>query len=148
MRTISAAAAVLVLIAGGLALAQREGAQVAAIRRVLDAQVQAWNAHNLEGFMAGYWHSPELSFFSGGSQTYGWEQTLARYQNRYQSAGAAMGTLEFSDLSIQPLGREAAFVRGRFHLKMAGKDSSGIFTLIFRHFPEGWKIVHDHTSTD
>jgi hypothetical protein len=24
----------------------------------------------------------------------------------------------------------------------------GIFTLVARRFPEGWRIIHDHTSTD
>ncbi len=145
-----AVAGVILLLTAGLLLAQREtkDPEEAAVARVLQAQVQAWNAHNLEGFMAGYWKSPELSFFSGGSQTYGWEQTLARYRDRYQSAGAEMGTLEFSGLNIQRLSADAAFVRGQFHLKMSsGKESSGIFTLIFRKFPDGWRIIHDHTSS-
>ncbi len=119
----------------------------AAIRKVLDDQVAAWNGHDLEGFMAGYWNSPELTFFSGGTITRGWQPTLDRYRQRYQSAGAEMGTLEFTGITIQMLGRDAAFVRGNFHLKMAsGKGSSGIFTLVFRRFPHGWKIIHDHTS--
>jgi beta-aspartyl-peptidase (threonine type) len=119
-----------------------------AIRQVLDQQVQAWNRHDLEGFMAGYWKSPELTFFSGGTVTRGWQPTLDRYRQRYQSVGTEMGTLEFTDINVEMLGPAAAFVRGRFHLKMAsGKDSSGIFTLIFRKLPAGWRIVHDHTSS-
>src|SRR6516164_6864051 len=35
------------------------------VRQVLDAQVTAWNKGDLPGFIAGYWSSPELSFFSG-----------------------------------------------------------------------------------
>ncbi len=119
-----------------------------AIRAVLDRQVAAWNRHDLEGFMAGYWKSPELTFFSGGNVTKGWDSTLERYHRNYQAQGKEMGILEFSDLNMQLLGRSAAFVRGRFHLKMSsGKEPTGIFTLVFRKFPEGWKIVHDHTST-
>jgi beta-aspartyl-peptidase (threonine type) len=58
-----------------------------------------------------------------------------------------MGHLEFSGLRIEMLGPEAAFVRGEWHLTMPdGKAPHGLFTLIFRKFPEGWKIVHDHTS--
>ena len=117
------------------------------IRRVLDRQVAAWNQRDLEGFMKGYWHSSELTFYSGGTIVSGWEETLARYQNRYQSAGKEMGKLEFSDLKIELLGPAAAFVRGQFHLKMDSSESDGIFTLTFRKFPDGWKIIHDHTST-
>ncbi len=121
----------------------------AAIRAVLDKQVAAWNQHDLGSFMAGYWKSPELTFFSGGTVTQGWEPTLERYRKNYQAQGKEMGTLDFSDLKIQLLGKAAAFVRGRFHLKMSsGKEPTGIFTLIFRKFPEGWKIVHDHTSAN
>lgn len=117
------------------------------IRGVLDRQVQAWNRRDLEGFMQGYWRSPNLTFYSGGTTVSGWEETLARYRNRYQSAGNEMGTLEFLDLKIELLGPTAAFVRGRFHLKMSSTEPSGIFTLTFRKFAGGWKIIHDHTST-
>ena len=52
--------------------------QEAAIRQVLQSQVDAWNRHDVEGFMAGYWNSPNLTFFSGASETRGWQQTLER----------------------------------------------------------------------
>jgi ketosteroid isomerase-like protein len=29
-----------------------------------------------------------------------------------------------------------------------GKTPHGLFTLIFKRFPEGWRIVHDHTSAE
>jgi beta-aspartyl-peptidase (threonine type) len=58
-----------------------------------------------------------------------------------------MGKLDFSDLGIEMLGADAAFVRGAWLLTMPdGKTPHGLFTLVFRRFPEGWKIVHDHTS--
>jgi ketosteroid isomerase-like protein len=117
------------------------------IRQVLARQVAAWNHRDLEGFMKGYWRSPELTFYSGGTTVSGWEETLERYRNRYQSAGKEMGKLEFSDLKIELLGPSAAFVRGQFHLKMDTSESNGLFTLTFRKFADGWKIVHDHTST-
>jgi len=58
-----------------------------------------------------------------------------------------MGTLEFSNLQIEPLSADTAFVRGQWHLTLSdGKTPHGLFTLVFRRFPDGWKIVHDHTS--
>jgi len=117
------------------------------IRGVLARQVEAWNRRDLESFMQGYWRSRDLTFYSGGTTVSGWEETLTRYRNRYQSAGNEMGTLAFTDLKIELLGPAAAFVRGRFHLKMGDKNSDGLFTLTFRRFPGGWKIIHDHTST-
>ncbi len=121
----------------------------AAIRRVLQSQVDAWNHHDLDAFMAGYWRSPDLTFFSGTTVTKGWEPTLARYRKNYQGEGRSMGTLSFSDLQVEVLGPDAALVRGRFQLFMPdGKQPHGLFTLIFRKFPEGWRIVHDHTCAD
>jgi len=118
-----------------------------AVEDVLHTQQAAWNRQDLEAFMAGYWNSPQLTFFSDAHETSGWRGALARYRNRYQGEGKEMGKLEFSELRIEPLGPDAAFVRGAWHLTLSdGKTPHGLFTLVFRKFPEGWKIVHDHTS--
>jgi ketosteroid isomerase-like protein len=117
-----------------------------AILAVLDNQVAAWNRHDLEAFMAGYRNSEKLSFFSGGIKTSGWQTTLERYRSRYQSEGREMGHLDFTELEVEPLGPDTAFVRGHWHLKMSNGDQGGLFTLIFRKFGDGWKIIHDHTS--
>ena len=119
------------------------------IKHVLISQVEAWNHGNLENFMEGYWRSPDLTFFSGATVTKGWEPTLARYQQRYKSTGKEMGHLEFQDLDIDLLSRRSAVVYGKWKLTMSdGKTPHGLFTLIFKRFPEGWRIVHDHTSAE
>jgi ketosteroid isomerase-like protein len=118
-----------------------------AVQRVLQHQQDAWNRHDLEGFVAGYWNSPELTFFSGARITLGWQPTLDRYRKSYQSEGREMGRLEFLDLNIAALAPDSAFVRGAWKLTMPdGKTLHGLFTLVFRRLPDGWKIVHDHTS--
>ncbi len=123
------------------------GIEGKAIEHVLRKQQEAWNKHDLEGFMAGYWNSPELTFFSGAKEQDGWQATIDRYLAMYASPGHEMGKLEFSGLRIEVLGQEAAFVRGSWQLSMSdGKRPHGLFTLVFRKFPDGWKIVHDHTS--
>jgi len=117
------------------------------IRHLLSAQVEAWNRGDLAGFMAGYWNSPDLTFFSGGNVAQGWQAALERYQRNYQGTGKEMGHLEFQDLNVDLLGERAALVRGKWHLTLSdGKTPHGLFTLILKRFPEGWKIVHDHTS--
>ncbi len=120
-----------------------------AIRKVIEDQQSAWNRHDLQAFMAGYWNSPDLTFFSGAHESKGWQAALDRYQKNYQGAGHEMGKLEFANLRIEMLGPEAAFVRGEFHLTMSdGKTPRGLFTLVFRKFPEGWKIIHDHSAAE
>lgn len=124
-----------------------EPAAVREIRKVLDRQVEAWNRRDLEGYMDGYWRSPELTYYSGGTALSSWDKTLERYRQRYQSAGNEMGQLDFSELKIEMLGERAAFVRGRWRLKMTTGEPGGLFTLTFRKLAGGWKIVHDHTSS-
>jgi ketosteroid isomerase-like protein len=119
----------------------------ARIRKVIDEQQAAWNRGDLEGFMAAYWNSEDLTFFSGARESKGSQSALDRYKKNYQGAGHEMGKLEFANVRIEMLAPNAAFVRGEFHLTMTdGTTPHGLFTLIFRRFPEGWKIVHDHSS--
>jgi ketosteroid isomerase-like protein len=119
----------------------------AAVEHVLRVQQDAWNRHDLDGFMAGYWNSPQLSFFSGGTEKHGWQETMDRYRATYTSPGHEMGKLEFSGLRIEMLAADSAFVRGAWQLTLSdGKTPHGLFTLVFRKFADGWKIVHDHTS--
>lgn len=128
------------------AAANQPTATQTAIRKVLDKQVEAWNRQDLKSFMQSYWHSPQLTFFSGAKIYRGWDNALERYRKAYQSEGRQMGKLEFSGLQIETLSPSAAFVRGAFHLAMPdGKHPHGIFTLVFRKFPQGWRIIHDHT---
>lgn len=139
---------ILLILLCGRALSETPAAgDKAAIENVLREQAAAWNRGDLEAFMAGYWKSAELTFFSGAHEFKGWQAALDRYKNSYQSAGKEMGKLEFTNLRIEMLGPDAAFVRGEFHLTMSdGKTPHGLFTLVFRKFPEGWKIVHDHSA--
>src|SRR5215469_17170929 len=72
------------------------------VEQVLRTQQEAWNRHELEAFMTGYWNSQELTFFSGAHETSGWQGARERYRKTYQSGGKEMGKLEFSDLRIEP----------------------------------------------
>ncbi len=124
--------------------AQTGGAE-AAIRKVMDDQATAWNLGDIETFMTGYWNSDKLVFVSGDGVTRGWQQTLDRYKKTYDSR-AKMGTLTFSDLEITVLSKDAAVVLGSWALARENDNPHGKFSLIFRKFKDGWRIVMDHTS--
>ncbi len=120
---------------------------LAAIRKVLDRQVVDWNQKDLDGFCKGYWKSPKLVFQSGGERNDGWDAMRERYRKSYQASGKSMGTLVFQNLEVEQISADSALVRGGWHLTMPDDSTPhGLFTLIMRKFPEGWKIVHDHTS--
>lgn len=113
---------------------------------VLAEQQAAWNAGDIDGFMRGYWKSPELRFASGGSVTKGWQETRDRYHANY-SDRSLMGELSFTDLSVSLLAENAAVVHGAWSLQRAEDQPSGLFTLIFEDIDGGWKIVSDTTTS-
>ena len=120
-------------------------ADTKAINDVLSAQQAAWNRGDVDAFLVGYWPSPELTFSGSGGVSRGWDGVLARYKKSYPNH-AAMGQLDFSDLEFRYLGPDAALVLGQWHLKRESGDIGGVFTLVWQKFPDGWKIIHDHTS--
>ncbi len=116
-----------------------------AVRAVMDEQSIAWNKGDIDGFMKGYWNSPEMTFVSGTNVKKGWQPTLDRYKKGYDTK-AKMGVLTFSDLEITILGKEAAVVLGKWSLEREKDNPNGLFTLTFRKFKKDWRIILDHTS--
>jgi uncharacterized protein (TIGR02246 family) len=158
-RLASGAAAVLILVAacrdgagdpasggGAPGVAGVGEALVAAdIRKVLDEQATAWNAGDLDGFLTGFWDSPELVFTSGGQVLRGRATLRQRYRQGYWSGGDP-GKLSFADVEIHALAPDAAWALGRWELAFPTDSVGGVFSLVFRRFDDGWKVVHDHTS--
>jgi ketosteroid isomerase-like protein len=124
---------------------EQRDADRTAITRALNAQQAAWNLGDVNAFLEGYWHSPELTFSGSSGVSRGWDGVLARYKKNYPDR-ATMGQLDFSELEFHWLGPDAALVLGRWHLKRDKGDIGGVFSLVWQRFPEGWKIIHDHTS--
>ncbi|HXN53185.1 MAG TPA: nuclear transport factor 2 family protein [Candidatus Acidoferrum sp.] len=151
-RNVAIGAALLVLFASAVqalnlsAASEERQSDRAAITKILDAQQSNWNQGNVDAFLEGYWHSPDLTFSGSGGITRGWDGVLARYKNNYPDR-ATMGQLDFSGLEFRFLGTDAALVLGRWHLARAQGDIGGVFSLVWQRFPEGWRITHDHTST-
>lgn len=133
-----------VTMAAAAASAEDREADRRAIQAVLNAQQQAWNRGDVDAFLVGYWRSPELTFAGSSGVSRGWDGVLARYKKNYPDR-AAMGQLDFSELEFRFLGADAAVVLGKWHLQRE-KEIGGVFTLVWQRFPEGWRIVHDHTS--
>ena len=140
--------ALLVFITACASSPSRAEDPAAEVRAVWNAQVEAWNRGDLDAFMTGYWNSPDLVFFSNKTETRGWQQTLDRYRATYKAEGRQMGTLDFPRLEFKVLGPDTVLARGQWRLKMPdGKESTGMTSVTFLKLPEGWRIVHDHSSS-
>ena len=135
---------VVILLSTASAIAQ-QNKTATAIRNVMNDQTAAWNRGDIDGFMKGYWRSEKLVFISSDKVTRGWQPTLERYKKSYDSR-AKMGVLKFSDLEVTVISKDAAVVLGSWELTREKDNPKGKFTLTFRKFKEGWKIVMDHTS--
>jgi beta-aspartyl-peptidase (threonine type) len=127
-------------------VARFEPGDRAAITAVLGSQIEAWNRGDLRGYMDGYARSPELVFTSGGNVRRGWQDAFDHYQVRYATDSKAMGTLAFAIDSIDPVGADGAVVLGRWDLTGTAHGGRGVFTVVLERRPEGWRIIHDHTS--
>jgi ketosteroid isomerase-like protein len=115
------------------------------IRGLLRTQTEAWNRGDIDAFMAGYWKSDETVFVGVSGVTRGWQSVLERYRKNYPDR-KAMGQLRFSALEVHLVCADGAFAIGEFLLERENDKPSGIFTLNFQKFPEGWRIVADHTT--
>ena len=145
MNKISTIFLLILLFALGAFAQTKDEKTKAAIRKVMDEQAAAWNRGDIEGFMQGYWNSPQMTFVSGDNVSRGWQAALDRYKKNYDTK-EKMGVLTFSDLEINVLSKDAAVVLGNWALQREKDNPKGKFTLIFRKFKDGWRVVHDHTS--
>jgi len=115
------------------------------IQLIMGKQTAAWNRGDIPAFMEGYWKSDSLQFVGQSGVTYGWQKTLDNYKKHYPDT-ANMGQLTFDILEIKPLSKDYCYVLGKWFLKRSVGDVGGHFTLLFKKFKDGWKIVADHSS--
>jgi uncharacterized protein (TIGR02246 family) len=121
---------------------------VTAVPAMLRASAEDWNNGDLDGFLDDYLDSPETAFV-GSDVSFGVEEIRARYLRSYWSTGRPEGLLAFEDIHVRPLGADHALARGRYVLtdrSTGAQTSTGMFTLVLVRTPDGWRIIHDHSS--
>jgi ketosteroid isomerase-like protein len=107
-----------------------------------------WNRGNLEGFLSDYAPESTTSFVDGRRARHGIDFIRRYYTPRF-AAGARRDSLRFEEVEARPLSPSLALVTARFILERGGSTTaSGPFTLVMEHRPEGWRILHDHSSSD
>lgn len=114
----------------------------AEILKVLNLQEDAWNKHDLERFMQGYWKSDSLKFYGSSGLTKGWENTLNNYKKGYPTKTES-GILNFVINDISKIENNNYWVMGEYHLSREAGDADGVFIIIFKKINGEWKIIAD-----
>jgi ketosteroid isomerase-like protein len=122
----------------------RSQTPVTEVMKLMKEQEQAWNRGDIPGFMEHYWKNDSLKFIGSSGITYGWKNTIERYQKAYPGK-EAMGELKFTIIEATQLAKDAVYVIGKWELKKE-KPAGGHFTLLWRRIDRKWVIVSDHTS--
>src|SRR6266478_4823268 len=71
----------------------------AAITKILEAQQNNWNQGNVDAFLEGYWHSPDLTFVGSSGIKRWWYCFFTRYKKNYRNQ-AMVGKLNFGGLKF------------------------------------------------
>jgi beta-aspartyl-peptidase (threonine type) len=124
----------------------------ASLTRQLEAQFERaaadWNRGDLDGFLSDYARESTTTFVDGRRARRGFAFIRDNYAPRF-APGARRDSLRFEELEVRPLSPTLALVTARYILERSGAiTASGPFTLVMERRPEGWKILHDHSSSD
>ncbi|MGQ0560838.1 MAG: YybH family protein [Gemmatimonadota bacterium] len=116
------------------------------LTRLMDESAAAWNRGDLDAFLATYKDDARTAFMAP-QITYGIPAIKARYARTYFKEGRPKAQLSFGDLKFRPLGEDYVLMTGRWYLVDAdAKQQEGYYTLIWEQTPDGWKMIHDHSS--
>jgi ketosteroid isomerase-like protein len=114
----------------------------------LDRAADDWNRGNLEGFLSDYAAESTTTFVDGRRARRGFEFIRQVYAPRF-APGARRDSLRFEEIVARQLSPALALVTARFVLTRGDTvTASGPFTLVMELRPAGWKILHDHSSSD
>ena len=120
-------------------------ADEAQIRALTRASADAWNRGDLKGHLSFYVDT--VTFMTRAGPRPGVAAIEESFTKSYFTEGRPKQQLNFEQVSVRPLGRDAALETGRFILSGGGEpEQSGWFTLVWVRTPQGWKAVHDHSS--
>lgn len=116
---------------------------------MLHASAEAWTRGDLEGYLDDY--AVDATFVGSSGLNRGRDRIREAYVTGYWSTGMPEDGLRFELLEVRRVGPKAALAVGRYVLYDRATEeptATGLFSLTLRHGPEGWKIVHDHSSAD
>ncbi len=118
----------------------------AAVDSLLRTSAAAWNGGDLDGFLLWYQRGAETTFIGSAGLLHGWEAIRQRYAPTFEP-GAVRDSLRFEGLETRVLGGAYGLATARYVLfRGDSTTSTGAFTLVLEETPQGWRIIHDHSS--
>ena len=120
---------------------------IKAINDLLLKMVEQWNAHDIDGYLSGYWDSPQLLVILQEEQFQGWQSVSSTYKTGFPDTNA-MGTMQASRIQIKLVRSDlatavtwwmASYPNSKVHVV-------GNTTMNLQKFNEGWKVVLAHSS--
>jgi uncharacterized protein (TIGR02246 family) len=141
------------LLAGAAACATAQPAPQAGggddarqIEAVLQESARAWNRGDLDGFLLPYLDSPQTTYIAR-DVVRGVPAIRESYATSWFRGGTPAGQLGYDRIETRMLGRDYALAVGHWTVTRASQPPlGGIFSLTFMRTPQGWRIIHDHSS--
>jgi ketosteroid isomerase-like protein len=116
--------------------------------RMLETSAAAWNRGDLDAFLSDYVAAASTTYVGGRGLVTGFEGIREVYAPAF-APGASRDSLRFEQIRVRPLPPLAGIVTARWILHDGEAiTGSGPFTLVVRRVGTGWKIIHDHSSSD
>jgi imidazolonepropionase-like amidohydrolase len=128
------AALVLVCLPHG-ARAQTPEADLAAARKLFEANLDAIRKHDREAYLACYAHTPHLARTGPTGFSTGYDEFA-------KTAGDAWPSVfDASDLHLIPVREGVVYGTYRYRVRFGDEETSGLSERVFLHTPDGWRIT-------
>jgi uncharacterized protein (TIGR02246 family) len=115
------------------------------IFRLLGKMADSWNAHDIDGYLAAYWQSPDLLVIIEGEQLKGWADVTSTYHRGYPNKDE-MGTLLPDRIQIQMVSADVAVALDWWTVVLRKGKVLGTSTMVLRKIEGNWLIVVMHSS--
>jgi ketosteroid isomerase-like protein len=111
-------------------------------------EAAAWNRGDLDTFMSDYAPGDLPTYVARGHLVRGFDVIRSHYAPSF-APGARRDSLRIEEMQVRPITDRFVLLTARYILfRGDSTTASGPFTLLMERRPDGWKILHDHSSSD
>ncbi len=111
----------------------------------LTRMVDAWNRHDVDGYLDGFLHSDDVVVVVEGETVRGWDLLSRAYHSGYPNP-QEMGTVTVDRAQVQMLAPDLGFVLSSYTVSFPKKKEFGTDTIIMKKVSAGWREMISHTS--